>query len=343
MSQPIYYHSPVMPVATTFAWPWIIVIIILILVIIALVIWLIVRHSDNNDNNDFNRLVTIQGGAIRSSSSSITGSWKNLSNETDTVTLYVSTSSPVFGSNGVVICTSPGCSPPASATGSNNQVSISNLTPNTTYNAVLVATGTDTVSYAIYGPIKVFTQETAQVTGILFNIKDLNNPTGSVSNIGSYTETSTDVGTFRYGLATSANSASKSFLIRSDTDTEANPLILCRAATTANPLSTTVVLAEWTNPDSITVSPLIYTHSADQVPGNQIQVSSCQWSYNDEPPADAEGRNAWCLTALQSTNVNNSTLREPLCMARNGGSLALVTPSQATMWYNQQVFTILNP
>lgn len=336
MSTPIYHLPTSTYVEPQTSWIWVIIVIILIIVIIALVIWLIVRHTQN-DNGSFNRLVTLQGGAIRSSAGSITGKWGILSSETDTVTLYVSTKPIVFGANGLVICNQGTCQH-ASGTGSTNSVTITNLTVNTTYNAVLVATNKDTTSYAIYGPQKVFTQETAQLANTLFNIKDLNNPSGSVSTTGTYTESSTNIGIYRYGPSPStANSSSRSFLVKYDNNTDvSNPaLILCRSFASANPLSTNVVLADWSNFDDITVAPLIYPQGADQVAANLIPVSNCEWSYNDEPPEDAEGRNAWCLLAQQQTMLNNSTFKETLCLARNGNALSLVTPSQATTWYNQ--------
>ena len=332
MSAPIYNLPPTYVTTHSSSWIWVIVIILLILVIIVLVIWLIVRHTqnDNNNNNNNGRLVTLQGAGIRSSSGSITGFWGNLSNETDTVTLYVSTKPIVFGNNGLVVCNQGTCQQ-ASGTGSTNSVTISNLTINTTYNAVLVATGTNTVNYALYGPVKIFTQETAQLNNILFNIKDLNNPAGAVSSTGGYTETSSNVGIYRFGPAVASTGPAKSFLVNYENNSDSTNLILCRSATAVNPHNNTVVLAEWTNFDSPNAQPEI------SYQGSSIQYHNCQWSYNDDPPSDAEGRNAWCLTSQQQTLPNNPTFLETLCMARNGSSLTMVTPGQATQWFNSQV------
>ena len=326
MSAPIYNLPPSYVTTESSSWIWVIVIIILIIVIIALVIWLIVRHTQNDNNG---RLVTIQGAGIRSSSSSITGLWGVLTDETDTVTLYVSTKPIVFGDNGVVVCNSGTCQQ-ASGTGSTNSVTITNLTINTTYNAVLVATNSNTTSYAIYGPVKVYTQETAQLANILFNIKDLNS-TGAVSSSGTYTETSGNIGIYRYGPAVSNTSPSKSFLVKYDNDTDATNLILCRLSTENNPFNNSVVLAEWTNSDSPTAQAEI------SYKGTNILPSNCEWSYNDDPPPDADGRNAWCLTTQQQTLPNNPNFVETLCMARNGTNLTMVTPTQATTWFNSQV------
>ena len=326
MSVPIYNLPPTYVTTPSSSWVWVIVIIILILVIIALVIWLIVRHTQNdNNNNNNNRMVTLQGAGIRSSSGSITGFWGNLSDETDTVTLYVSTKPIVFNNDGSVMCNQGTCQQ-ASGKGSTNSVTISNLTINTTYNAALVATGNNTTNYALYGPVKVFTQETAQLNNIFFNIRDLNNPAGAVSTIGGYTETSSNVGIYRLGPTPATTGAASSFLVRQNDNEEPNNMILCRSSNTTS--SNTVVLAEW---NSDNTSPTI-TYQ-----GTNIPIHNCQWSYNDDPPSDAEGRNAWCLTAQQQTVLNNSTFLETLCMARNGSSLTMVTPSQATQWFNSQV------
>lgn len=323
-----FYAQPV-PVSytsTSSMWPWIIVIIILIIVIIILAIWLAVRFNSNNGGNNTN-LVTIGNAEIKSSSSLITGSWKTLSNDTDKVTLYVSTDPLIFDNKGVAI--NPTVSP-AFTTGPNNSISISaGLTVNTIYNVALVATNANSNNYVIFGPKKVITQEGAQLKNLLINIRDLDNPLGSVSNIGTYTENGQNTGIYRYGDASGSN---PKFLVRYNADSEPTDMLLCRHNSVSNTASgTNVVLAEWTNSAEPTETPSItYTRGTTVT---TIPVDSCQWTYND-PPSD--GTNQWCLYASQPTNTTNSTVSQTLCLSQNGNSLNVVTPASATVWFNQQ-------
>jgi len=340
---PVYVPVSRTPIGTS--WPWVIVIIVLIIVIIALVIWLIIRFNNSSGGGN-GRLVAIPGASITSSSGSVSGSWTTLNSEQDKVTLYVSTTPLVFNSNGTVVCNNTNNCTPASAVGSNNKVSV-NVTTGMMYSAALVVTGPDTNHYAIYGPKNVFAQETADLDGILFNIKDLNNVSGSVSNTGTYTESSNDIGIFRYGSSNaSTNTDSQYFLVKYNkeddtTYTETN-LILCRLATGGNPLNTTVKLAEWNQDTPIKIYLQGSTNPDD--PANQIQLSSCQWSYNDSPPPGADGLNAWCLRSQQTTSATNTATKITTCMSRNGNVLDIVAPSStSTTWYNQKIADLPPP
>jgi len=316
---PIYKGGMLVPSTQASVWPWIIVIIILILVIIALAIWLAVRHTSDN-NSGTGRLVPLQGAEITASSSVITGAWGTLANEEDKVTLYVSTDPIKINSDGTVSNTTI---KPASATGSNNSVTISaGLTINKMYNAVLVATGDNTNHYSVFGPQKVFTQETKQVEDWVFNIEDLDNPLGAISETATYTETTADIGI--YGFETK-----NSYIVRYEDDTEITDpeRILCRANGSTN---TNIILAE------VAEDGKIYPEGTEQNQVNHIPKSNCQWNYNDQPPNGAEGRNQWCLQSLQSTTTTSS-FKEPLCLSRNGSALDARTPANATRWYNKRV------
>lgn len=354
-----FYAQPV-PVSQsnmTSHWPWIIVVIILIIAIIALAIWLLVRYNSEGGGNG--RLVTIPGASIKSSSTSITGAWGTLNDNEDKVTLYVSTDPISITTDGSVVCNSSNSCQQASGSGSNNQVKI-DVKPNTAYNAVLIATGSNTNHYAVYGPRKVFTQETANLSNILFSVKDLNNPNGAVSATATYTE-STDVGIFRYGAInanpndnlSTTNSSPNSFLVKYVTgdngyvpagQDDDRRYVLCRNFLATQPLSNRVILAEWTNPTETTQTPVIYAQGADQTnTDNQIPVDHCQWSYNDSPPVGSEGMNGWCLKTTQSTSINNATNTQSLCLGRNGSALSMVTPAEGTVWFNQKVADSVPP
>jgi len=290
---PIYAHAvPVSSSSSGYMWPWIIVIIILIIVIIILAIWLAVRYNQTSSGGGC-RLTGIQGGSILSSSTAISGSWTAIPNEDDKVTLYVSTSPLAFNTDGTAI--SPTVKP-VSTTGSNNSLTVTPLTNNTMYYAALVATGSDTNHYAIYGQKIVYTQETVDLTGN-FNILNLNT-TGGVTSDAGYKESS-PFGVFSY-------EKTNSYIINQSEGQEGK--VLCRN-TGATDTSVAFVEADEATP------------------------ALCQWSYNDTPPTGVDGKNLWCLKASQSTsttNVNSQTL----CLARNGGVLNVVTPSAATVWYN---------
>lgn len=301
VSYPGYEPVPVM-------WPWVIVIIILIIVIIILAIWVAIRFNDTG-GKDFDRLTNIQNGAILSSSNSITGKWGLLPNEADKVTLYVSTDSLTFNRDGTVTGTSV---PPASASGSNNQVSINALTTGTMYNAALVATGPDTNHYSIYGPVKVFTQETTNLGGKTFNILNINSA-GGVGPTGTYVET-TPFGVYTFNT-------DNSYLVKHDPDTSDPELILCRTNTAATPTDINVALV---NIDNVNTGP----NSTGSIP-----LKSCQWSYNDTPPTGVDGMNEWCLKAHQNTSSTNAN-SQILCLNRNGDGLNVVSPNIATRWYN---------
>jgi len=303
---PIYTSVAPGSYTGTTAWPWIIVIIILLIVIIVLAIWLAVRYNSGNNNN--NRQTGIQGGTILSSSSSITGKWGLLTNENDKVTLYVSVNPLVFNSDGTA--TSSGVLL-SSKTGSNNSVTINALTVDTLYYAALVATGPDTNHYSIFGPVRVYTQETADLSDHRFNILNINS-SGGVSSEGTYTE-KTPYGIFAFDKT-------NSYLVKYDNETDVSDpeLVLCR-----------------NNASGITDTSVFLTEVSNIGP-NGIPKSNCQWSYNDTPPVGADGKNLWCLTASQNTSSTNANA-QTLCLARNGNSLNVVSPSTATVWYNPTV------
>lgn len=293
---PIYAQAvPISQSSNGYMWPWIIVIIILIIVIIILAIWLAVRSSQSSSGGGC-RLTGIQGGSILSSSGSISGSWTAIPKEDDKVTLYVSTNPLAFDANGIPISQNVQS---AFTTGSNNRVSINSLTNDQLYYAALVATGSDTNHWAIYGPKIVYTQESVDLKGKTFNILDLNS-TGGVSSIATYTNDTASFGKFTFNET--------NFRI---TDSEGT--FLCRAST--DPTDTSVKLMD---EEYSTANPKL-----------------CQWSYNDNPSA-VDGQNLWCLTASQNTS-NTNTNSQILCLARNGGVLSVTAPSVATTWYNPSV------
>jgi hypothetical protein len=309
---------------------YITIIVILFLIGLGFAIWAVIGWTRRRDEKD--RTVTMATPKITADNTSVGGSWGTLSSESDKVTLYVSEGPLNPGSDGTIPCdgSTVKC---AHATGSNGSLTItSGISKNTTYNAMLIATGEDTSSYKTYGR-KVFTQQTSDLPGKLFNIKNLISPNGAVSENAGYTTVIDDVGIFGFGSAeTGANAASDSFIIKydgTDIPNDETGNILCR-----DPANNTLILAEWTNHDDPGDNPnIVYDTSAGDTV--TIPVTNCQWSYNDAPPTGVEGENKWCLTATQSVSVNNTTEKEVLCMERNGQSIELARSTLTTdTWFN---------
>jgi len=307
---------------------WIVGLVIFLLIAVGLGIWLIVLYATGNVGNKEDRLVSLPGAKITALGTSIKGEWGQLENEKDQVTLYISESPFRFADDGTVIGNAP-LVQKETKTGSSNSITIG-ATNNTSYNAMLVATGEGTSHYRIYGPKKVFTQAQANLAGQLFNIRDLTRCDGSVSNTGNYTRITTDVGNYRLGLHDNTNKESASFLVRyaspeADASTKE---ILCR-----KPGTTDVVLATWTNDDSTDAPVICPLGSTDCSDSDKIDINNCQWSYNSEPD-DVPGENKWCLTSQQSTTTSQ-TSKQTLCLSKNGKSLAVNSIALSDTWFNQ--------
>ena len=341
---------------------YVIIIIILVLIAIGLAIWLVFRYVFDRDKKD--RTAELNNPKITADNTSITGSWTTVGKPTDKVTLYVSEKPLNPGADGTIPCntTTVKCS---NKTGSNNSITISaSISPNTTYHCWLIVTGDDTASFKPFSKI-VFTQETSAIRAAqtasapngpnLFEIIDLNSPNGSVSDKPGYTTKGHDIGLYRLGSAIpTANSASESFIINymnmdiptSDTDIKGETnKILCRMPTTTN-----IIFGEWCNHNDGTDAPDIgetpdiriqgkcALDSADVTAADRIDSTNCIWNYGDSPPSGAEGTNQWCLQAAQQTNATSPTLKENLCMAKNGKSLDLLNISTITnTWFNRFV------
>ena len=335
---------------------FIIIIIILILVAIGLVIWLVVKHMQDTNKND--KTVDITNPKILADSTSITGSWSATGSLTDKITLYVSTDPINPSSDGTIPCnqTTVKC---ASNTGSNNSITISGLSLHTTYHCWLIATGDNTSHFKPFSKT-VFTQTTVSIQASqkdnnLFEIRNLNSPSGSVSKEAQYTTEGTDTGLYRLGSAIpTASSVSDSFIINystKDIPTTADDikgetnLILCRDSANND-----VVFGEWCNhndsnstdapnidetPD-IRVKGKCGSSSSELAVTDTISSTACQWNYSGPLPSGAEGTNRWCLTSSQQTN-STSNIKENMCMSKNGTSLGLVSLSSGDPWFNTLV------
>ncbi len=320
---------------------YIIIIIILVLIGIGLGIWLAVRYI--RDRNEKDRLVELDDPLITADPTSITGSWGKVGNSTDKVTLYVSEKPMQLNADGTV---TPPCDQKtvicSHQTGSNNSTTVTtNISIDNSYNALLVVTGEDTSSVKSF-PRKVFTQDTSTIIAAqsstkpqLIQIKDLNTPSGAVSEEAGYTTTSDDIGTYRLGSAVpDANKISDSFLIKyintEIPEGENSPTsIICREPGTSN-----LILGTWENHDDIGDPPSIVYKTPV---GNQSinAKTSCQWNYSDKPPSGAKGTNQWCLKSAQQTSLTNISATENMCMARNGSSLGLINITTNTdTWFN---------
>ena len=345
---PSLYYTPQQETGSSREPVYIIIIILLILVAIGLGVWLIIRYVRDRDEKD--RLVELGNPSITADATSITGSWGKLERETDKVTLYVSEKPLTINADGTV--TSTGTVKSSDKTGSNNSTSITaTITINTPYNAALIVTADDTSNYKGFQR-KVFTQETATIRAEqnstkpkLFEIHDLDTPNGSVSEEGRYT-TAGDIGLFRLGSAFTdikPNSISDSFIINYSgmelpDGTELNDetsSILCRYPGTSN-----VILADWTNHNDTDIGgkPTIQIDT----PGipTPVPIDNCIWNYSDMPPSGAEGTNRWCLQSSQQVSLTNSTLKQDMCLARNGSSLEMLDISTNTdTWFNKFVST----
>lgn len=316
-------------------WPCIISVIILLLVIIGLVIWLIIRYtrdSNGNDKNDF----SLSSAKIRSSGTTISGSWTATnSDEEFTATLYVSEDPLVFQSDGTIVCdhTTVLCDEETATKGTLNITT--GIKANASYNAAMIFTKDGVDNYRIIGPQKVFTQTGATLVNqpVTFQIRDLDDCVGAVSNTSTYTVSPANIGNYRYGriFIDEINSTMDGYLIKYEDDDPTQitdpTMILCR-----KPNSLDVVLAEWDGSDN-------NIHLPNETA--TISPNNCLWTYNESPPNGAGGENKWCLDTPQSTSLTNSTTNNNLCLSRGGTSslvLANISSSGATTansWFNQ--------
>ena len=329
---------------------WIILMIVFLLAAIGLAIWIIVLYATGSvgKSGAEARIVTLPGAKITANANSVTGSWGTLGDEKDKVTLYVSENPFVFNADGTVV-TSSGVKSD-SKSGSKGDVDVS-VSTNTAYNAILVASGDDTVHYRVFGPQKVFTQTSKELPNRIFSIRDLNNCTGAISTTGTYSETENTVGYYRLGTGetgdegASASTTSNSFLInvadRADPTTE-TPNILCRLPGNNN----TVGLGFWSNKaeDTITQTPVVCvegTQDCSTSSSGYIPNQNCQWSYNLNPNS-VEGENRWCLSTEQAI-TSNQAAKEAVCLNRNGPNLDVVSSINATTWFNSFYSPSLKP
>ena len=312
---------------------FIIAIVILLLLLIGLSIWLIYIYVRGDVGPNKDRLVRLAGAKIVASDTTITGSWGKLDDEKDKVTLYVSEKPFIFNDDGTITANQTTVKS-ESKTGSNNSADI-NITKNTSYNAVLIATGENTSHYKIYGPKTVFTQTNADLGNNIFNIKDLTSCNGGVSETVSYTTLMSDLGHFRLGPAnTDAHKSSKSFVLKygpNDPNGETNN-ILCR-----KPLTTMVELGVWANKNTDeSAEPIICPPgtTGDTCAANEkIPLNHCQWNYNTLP-SDVTGQNKWCLSTTQSLSNANPNNKDTVCLVRNGPSMSVTNASSADTWFN---------
>ena len=313
---------------------WIVLFILFLLVGIGLGIWLLVLYLGGHvGKGSSSRTVSISGASITASDRTVTGTWGALNNSSDKVTLYVSNKPFVFNDNGEVLNIN-GVVLQDSQVGPNGKITIT-VQPNTSYNAMMIVTGDNTVHYRVFGPKKVFTQVQSDLTGSRFNIQSLNSCNGAVSETGTYTTTPTLFGQYSLGSVSNANADSKSLLVyfeeSSDSETKQ---VLCRIPTATQP--TNVSFGCWSNIDS-NAKPIIYAKSTDvntcDTTSDTIALESCQWSYNLDPSGMA-GANQWCLSSNGSTTINSS-VKEPLCLAVNGKALSVVSGQTNTdTWFN---------
>lgn len=319
---------------------WIIGLIIAFLIAIGLGIWLLVLYLGGHVSST-DRLVVLPGASIRALENTVTGTWGALDHETDKVTLYVSQKPFVFDSTGQVVVGSSGTVLMDSQTGSNGKISIP-VKQDTSYNAMMIVSGNGTAHYQIFGPKRVFTQVNSDLTGKLFNIRDLNSCNGAVSTSANYTTVTNNVGTFRLGSSTNTNMNSDSFIVQynpeQQTETEQ---ILCRVPAATQ--LTQVTYGTWINKQDSNATPIVCTlPNTDNnttnctAPGStRLDISNCQWSYNTDPSdPNMAGLNQWCLKSTGPLTLNSS-ITSPLCLSINGSALNVVNGTlNPDTWFN---------
>ena len=321
---------------------WIVAFVLFLLVAIGLAIWLIVLYLGGHVGGSNNRSVTLQGGSITAEANSITGTWTTLNNDSDKVTLYVSEKPFVFNDTGNVVDNN-GSVQHDFKVGPNGKIDIA-VKNNTSYNAMMIVTGNDTVHYRVFGPKRVFTQVTANIIDRKFHVQNLNSCNGAVSKTATYTTAANDFGIYSLGSTTNTNQDGKLLLLNHDEETEdETSQVLCRIEGTNQ--STKVNFGYWINKGNTTEKPVICTvpnSNNDELTATQctqtsdkISLEDCQWSYNANPPLpNMAGLNQWCLSALGSTTSNN--VKEPLCLSINGQALAVTNGQINTdTWFNQ--------
>lgn len=319
---------------------WIVLFVLFLLVAIGLGIWLLVLYLGGHVSGGSDRTLTVNGASITAEATTVTGTWGTLNSDNDKVTLYVSEKPFVFNDQGQVVNVN-GSVLQDFKIGSNGKIDIS-VKNNTSYNAMMIVSSDDTVHYRVFGPKKVFTQVEANITGHRFHIQDLNSCNGAVSETATYTTAADSFGQYRLGSENNTSQDSKSLLLRYDEaqDTETEQ-VLCRAPTA----TTQVTFGYWVNKTSTTAKPMICsvpnatdTAATCDTPSNNIALENCQWSYNSGPsqPNNMAGLNQWCLSAAGTTTINSS-IKEPLCLARNGQQALTVVNGQTNndTWFNQ--------
>ncbi len=338
---------------------WIAAFIIFLAIAIGLGIWILILYLGGHVGSDDERILTLQGASITAEATTVTGTWTTLNRETDKVTLYVSRDPFIFNDNGQVVDNN-GSVQSDNQTGSNGKIPIT-VSNNRSYNAMMIVTADDTVNYRIFGPKKVFTQVPTNISEHLFNIRDLNSCEGTVSNTGTYATNVINTGAYRQGSNINTSQDGKSLLVRYNVDIETGQTtpeltetqqVLCRVSTATQ--INRVSLGNWINKGNTTDPPVICTlpnegndnledttcTSQNNTTNTRIQTNQCQWSYNTEPSQpNMKGLNYWCLTSLLSSTAN-TTLTEPLCLTRNGGSLAVANGQLDTTdtWFNELSF-----
>lgn len=331
---------------------WIGLFIVFLIAAIAFAIWILILYLGGHVGSDDDRIVTLTGASITAEATSVTGTWTTLNRETDKVTLYVSREPFVFNDNGQVVDNN-GSVLQDNQTGSNGKIDIA-VTNNTSFNAMMIVTGDDTVHYRVFGPKKVFTQVPLNLAGQLFNIRDLNSCDGTVSDSGTYATSVINTGTYRLGSNENTNQDGTSLLVRYNVDIDGNQIaeqtetqqVLCRVPTATQ--LTQVSLGFWINKGTSTAKPVIcrvpnadndnLEDTACTNMDDNIALENCQWSYNTEPSQpNMKGLNQWCLTSLGPTTINSS-IQEPLCLSRNGQALSVTNGQVNTdTWFNALV------
>lgn len=323
---------------------WVILFFIFLAVAIGLAIWLIVLYATKrvNNPNSSNPTIILENPKIVANAAAITGSWGNLTESTDIVTLYVSEHPFRFNPDGTVIVDQT-VTKSQSATGSNNSVNIV-VGGSQTRNAMLIVSRKGTSVVRMYGPVRVYTQTDATIQNYLFNIVDLDTGNGAVSRTGTFVSQTVpgntmgsiagtnDYGVFRLGSSINKNPSSLSFLVNyqlpNDPNDISNPVsILCQ-----NPTNSQVSLAVWTNSTDAINTPIICPQNmAGGCPGANIPISFCQWSYNTSP-VSAAGQNKWCLNSTQP--LLSGAVAQTVCLAHDGQALNMQPLATSNTWMN---------
>lgn len=295
-----YSAEPESSGTSSLVWVIIVVVVIIVIVGIILLIWWATRTSDNGTDTG---PLAITGSNFRVlSSTSIGATWTRVGSDKDIVTMYVNPSGEEmkFDSTGQPLGS---YSTSGSVASPGTTATVTNLTPNASYDAVLIVTNPDVTGFNGSHHESGITTSTTLPPGAKFNIT----AAAQSGHIHYDINTPPTASTVSYSLA---NATTNDSLFMRDSDG-----YIC-ATTLSEPLT----------PDSKCAdgSSVLYASTSTGTSDLSIalksslataELNNARWSYN------ANGDNKWCLTDPGSTSR---------CMLYSVNSPILLTPATTT-------------